>query len=32
MARKFTKKVRNTGNFYLGLRLKNSTDATDDDE
>jgi phage/plasmid-associated DNA primase len=32
MSRKFTKKVRNSGSFYLGLRLKNMADATDDDK
>jgi phage/plasmid-associated DNA primase len=30
-SRKYTRKSRASGNFYLGVRLKNITDATDDD-
>jgi putative DNA primase/helicase len=32
MSRKYEKKVRNTGTFYLGVRLKNTTDRADEDE
>jgi putative DNA primase/helicase len=32
MSRKYEKKVRNTGAFYLGLRLKNMTDVQEDNE
>lgn len=32
LARKFTKKARASGNFYLGLRLKNMSDVQDDNE
>lgn len=32
MGRKFPKKVKTAGTFYLGIRLKNMTDTTDDDK
>lgn len=32
LGRLFTRKAKKTGNFYLGLRLKNMTDVQDDDE
>lgn len=31
MGRRYTRKVKAAGKFYLGLRLKNMSDATDDD-
>jgi hypothetical protein len=32
MGRKYEKKIKNTGTFYLGIRLKTMADVADDNE